>query len=447
MEFDQALRSWTRFRCHGTDLARDSAPVPETTLGLALAMASGDGYRHAEVLRYPSVTVYPRLFPLVLIRTVDHVPQVRTLAIEVLPRLIAASDHETFAAMLTVACRLQDRMHADPMLELVLTVLRESADDDILAILARLEGRSVRWAGQALIAKRRLQAPQLAMIAIGRFDDRLQERCAEELADQAVPQSDPDLLRPLLKARSARVRTVALTGLIRLGQFDGVDEFLTDRNAAVRATTQWGLRRAGMEPAARYRELLQPPPPSPKPVIQGLGECGQKTDVVLVVPFLDDPRPQTRAAAVNALKHLGAELDLSRFLIDPAPSVTRAVVAYLSERRTLPPVETLRELARGNQPIHIRRSAVSLLREHGVWHRIWVGLTLYDDPDTNLSLDGLSGLGYWCRYQAASINAPIDNQLRSELQALIRSRSNVLYFDTRQTLQWLIGTARPTTTY
>jgi hypothetical protein len=431
LEFDQAIRCWTRYRNHGTDLARAGAPVPGTSLGLALALASGDGY--------------PRLYPLLLVRAVDHVSQVRVLAIELLPRLLAASDHESFAAMLIVACRLQDRVYAAPMLDLVLTALRETADDNLPAILARSDGRSARWAGQALIGEGRLHVRQLAAIATGRFDDRLQERCAEALADQVASQRSPDLLLPLLVARSARVRTVALTNLIRLGRFDGIDVLLTDRSAAVRATAQWGLRQAGQDPAASYRELLQSEPPAPKPVLQGLGECGQKADAGLIVPFLDDWRPQTRTAAVHALKHLGAELGLSHLLVDPAPSVTRAVAAYLSQRRALPSVETLRELLRGSQSRHVRRSAATLLREHGIWHRIWVGLAMYDDPDTKTSLDGLSGLDYMCRYQVASINTPIDDELRSELQALIRSRSNVLYLDTRQTLQWLIATARPTT--
>lgn len=445
LEFDSAIRNWTRFRRHGTDLARVGAPIPEAPLGFALALASGDGFRRAEVLQHPRVSEHPVLYPLVLIRAVDHVPQIRALAAALLPRLFAASRHETFAAMLTVACRLRHRVHAAPMLDLVLTSLGASADDDLLAILARSDGQSARWAGQALISERRLRTPQLSAIATGRFDDLLQERCAEALADQALSQHSPGLLRPLLEARSARVRTSALTGLIRLGQFDGIEAFLTDRSAAVRATAQWGLRRAGRDPAARYRELLQARVPSPKPVIQGLGECGHRNDAGLVVPFLKDPRPQTRAAAVNALSRLGAELDLLWLLPDPAPSVTRAVAAYLAERRALPPVETLRELVQGSQPLHVRRSAVTLLREHGIWHRIWVGLALYDDPDTKLSLDGLTGLDYLCRHQVASINAPIDDQLRRDLQALVRSRSNVLYRDTRQTLKWLIDTARPTT--
>ncbi|MEU6248278.1 hypothetical protein [Glycomyces sp. NPDC047010] len=443
LELDPAIRNWTRFRHHGTDLARAGEPIPRTPLGLALSLASGDGFRRAEVLQHPGVNEHPVLYPLVLIRAVDHVPQIRALAAALLPRLIAASDFEAFATMLTVGCRLRHRVDAAPTLNLVLAALGERADDDLLSILARSDGRSARWAGQALISERRLLALQLSAIATGRFDDRLQERCAETLAEQALSQRNPDLLRPLLQARSARVRTSALTGLIRLDQFDGIEAFLTDRSGSVRATAEWGLRRSGQDPAIRYRELLQTSLCSPKLVIQGLGECGQRADAALVVPFLEDPRPQTRAAAVNALRRLGAELDLFRLLRDPAPSVTRAVAAYLVEQRVLPPVETLRELVQGSQPRHIRRSAATLLREHGIWHRIWVGLALYDDPDTKLSLDGLSGLDYLCRDQVASINAPIDDQLRLDLQALIQSRSNRMHLDTRQTLQWLIETARP----
>ncbi|THV42788.1 HEAT repeat domain-containing protein [Glycomyces buryatensis] len=441
--FDQAVRNWTRFRSGGTDLAMVGASMPETTLGLALAMASGDGYRRAEVLEYSNLAEHPRLYPMLLMRTVDHVAQVRALAIALLPGLLAASDDETLGAMLTVACRLRDRADAAPMLGLIIEALQNSNDETLLAVLAESDGRSARWAGRALTDQRRLQAPHLTAIATGRFDDRLQEACAEELADQAVSLGSPDALRPLMEARSGRVRAVVLTGLVRLEDFSGIEGFLTDRSAAVRATAQWGLRRAGQDPAAHYRALLQSPMISPKPTIQGLGECGQKTDADLVVPFLADPRPQTRAAVVNALKHLHADRELSGLLTDPAPSVTRAVVGYLLERRTLPSPAALRELMRHRHPVNVRRSAASLLREHGIWHRIWVELTLYDDPDTRLSEDGLRELDYMCRYEVASVTAPIDDRLRGDLRALVQTRANELYPDTRETLQWLLNTARP----
>ncbi|WP_205327381.1 HEAT repeat domain-containing protein [Glycomyces sp. YM15] len=442
LAFDDATRTWTRYRNTGIDIAKVGVPLPETALGFALAMASGDGHRRAEALRHSSVAAYPQLYPLVLVRAVDHVEPIRKIALGLLARLISAHDHEIFGAVLTVSYRLRERRHAEPMLDLVLDKLGSASDEELLAALAAADGRSARWTAKTLIERDRLAVPLLAAIALGRFDDRLQELCADALAARALTRDRPDLLQPLAKAPSGRVRTAALTGLVRLAQFHGLEEFLTDRSAPVRATAQWGLRRAGRDPASYYRALLQRPMPAPRTAIQGLGDCGQAADADLVEPFLVDPRPKTRAAAVEALRSLGTDRDLSRLLDDSAPVVTRAVAHYLSDRRMLPPVAVLRELIQGPHPPHVRRSAVALLRAHGVWHRIWVGLVLYRDADQWMSIEGLTSLDYLCRYQLASVSAPLDDELRNELRALVRARSNELYLDTRQTLQWLLDTSR-----
>ncbi|MCD0443204.1 hypothetical protein LO763_06125 [Glycomyces sp. A-F 0318] len=439
--FDDDVRTWTMYRSDRIDVIDAGAPVPETPLGLALAMSAADGRRRAEAL--PHVVEHPQLYPLVLLRAVDHVAPIRELALELLPRLLAAGDHETFGAVLTLAHRLRKRMRAAPMFDLVLTALSDLPDGDLLAVLAAADGRSARWAGEALIGRGRLDAPLLEAIATGRFGDRLQERCAEALADHASARDRPDLLRPLLTARSARVRTAALTALVRVARFDGVEDLLTDRSAPVRATAQWGLRRAGRDPAAHYRALLQIPQSAPRPVIQGLGDCGRPEDADLIEPYLEDPRPKTRAAAVTAFKNLRVDRDLSRLLLDPAPVVARAAADHLADRRLLPPVAALRELVERPHPAHTRRAAVALLRAHGIWHRIWADLALYDDVDQPLSFVGLTGLDLLCRHRTASITAPLDDRLRDEIRALMRARSDTLYLDTRQTLDWLLETARP----
>lgn len=442
VDFDGEVRRWTRFTFSDIDLARAGAPLPGTPLALALAMSSANGYRRAEALAHPSLERHPQLYPLVLIRAVDPVRQVRELAISLVPKLIDGSGKEQFSPMLQVAFHLRDRAHAAPMIAMVLRAFVGFADQDLLDILADLNSRAGRWIGREIIADGRLTARQLTVIALGRFNDQLQDECAESLAAQAMQAGAPELLRPLLDARSSRVRATALTGLIKLGDAARLSEFLSDRSAAVRATAQWGRRRAGHDPAVDYRRLLNAAPALPKPLIAGLGETGTSGDVALITPFLKDPRAKIRAAALNALRHLGAEVDLAWLLRDSSPAVTRTAAAYLAERRMMPPVHELRDLTEARWPAHVRRSAAVLLREHGVWQRLWSDLTLLDDLDRKLAGHAVSDLDNLCRTQIASISAPMADSLRADLQALIRARSTSLSKGHSETLSWLVATAR-----
>jgi hypothetical protein len=445
VDFDAEVRRWTRFDFSDTDLARPGATLPDTPLALALALCSANGFRRAEALQRPCLQQHPQLFPLVLVRAAEPVRQVRELATGLLPVLLGDTRSGQFAPLLQVAFALRERAHAASMVAMILGALARYSDEELLAILADLNSRAGRWIGRGLISEDRLTVRQLTAIALGRYNDQLQNECAQALSDLARRDGTSAMLRPLLDARSGRVRATALDGMIQLGDaFRRLEEFLADHSAAVRATAQWGMRRNDRDPTAEYRRLLKDRPASPRPLIAGLGETGTAADADLVMPYLRDHRGKTRAAAVKALGSLGADVDLSGLLCDASSSVTRAVAAHLTGRRLPPPVHELRQLTGASQAVHVRRSAAALLREHNVWQRIWVDLSHLDDPNPKLAGTASSDLDNLCRTRIASVTAPIDPRLRSELRILLRTSGKSLPKVHQRSLTWVVETARAT---
>ncbi|MDA1360263.1 hypothetical protein O1R50_11555 [Glycomyces luteolus] len=445
VDFDGEVRRWTRFDFSDTSIARPGAPLPDTPLALALALCSANGFRRAEALQRPGLNRHPRLFPLVLARAVEPVRQVRELATGLLPALLGDTRSGQFAPLLQVAFALRERAHAAPMVAMVLGALSRYSDEELLEILADLNSRAGRWIGRGLIAEGRLTVRQLSAIALGRYNDQLQNECAQALSELARRDGASAMLRPLLDARSSRVRATALDGMVQLGDTFGLEHFLADRSAAVRATAQWGMRRNDRDPAAEYCRRLNDSPASPRPLIAGIGETGTAADANLVMPYLHDHRGKTRAAAVKALGSLGSDADLSGLLCDASPSVTRAVAAHLTERRLLPPADELRRLTGAPKADHVRRSAAALLREHNVWQRIWADLSHLEDPNPKLAGTASSDLDNLCRTRIASVTAPIDPRLRAELRTLMRASGKSLPRDYQRSLTWVVETARAAT--
>lgn len=114
--------------------------------------------------------------------------------------------------------------------------------------------------------------------ALSEPDNICHHECAEAAARTAVQGARPDLLQQLLASRFAEVRVEAVTGLTRLGHGQAAEAHLADRSAMVRATAQWSMRRAGLDPAERYRALLTSGGDARiRGIVAGLGECGRST--------------------------------------------------------------------------------------------------------------------------------------------------------------------------
>ncbi|MEV5752467.1 HEAT repeat domain-containing protein [Actinoallomurus sp. NPDC052308] len=114
----------------------------------------------------------------------------------------------------------------------------------------------------------------------------------------------------------------------------------------MRATAQWAVRREGRDPAVLYREALAANPAAGRirTLVAGLGECGTRQDIDLLLPFLEHPSPRVRAEAVRAVRRVGASLArIAPMLADPAPVVVRAAGKALRTEPDVVPTARLWE--------------------------------------------------------------------------------------------------------
>ena len=143
-----------------------------------------------------------------------------------------------------------------------------------------------------------------------------------------------EVLHRLAAARSADVRAIGLAGLLRAGLADQAPGHLADPSPMVRATARFAARRAGIDVLDHYHRLARVEPVQPGALL-GLAEATVNTNTgsaearELIEPRLADGAPVVRAAAVTALRILGAaDPDaLGSLLADPAPVVVRAAAA------------------------------------------------------------------------------------------------------------------------
>ena len=228
----------------------------------------------------------------------------------------------------------------------------------------------------------RLDLTALTGIATREGDALIRHRAA--LAAYALAAEDAPALRRLATARSADVRALGLTGLLRLGPAPEAVAALDDPAPLVRAIAREAARRTGLDVVAHYRSA-RPTPGS----VAALAEAGSDRDTPLLVTLLDHPAAPIRTAAVRGLARLGA-VPVERvlpLLHDPAPAVVRdAATALLPFERRIPP-DLLWNLLTEPRP-EIRRAGYRLLTNRDLATRFQAALLLAGDTDAHNAARG-----------------------------------------------------------
>ncbi|MCM2421505.1 hypothetical protein [Streptomyces sp. RKAG293] len=194
-------------------------------------------------------------------------------------------------------------------------------------------------------------------------------------------------------ARSAAVRELAVAALPVDVPAARLVSVLADPARMVRAQARWQLYRRGEPPARVYRRQLgRCGPGGPAGLLAGLlaglGECGDATDVPVLLRFTEPgpgpgpgsgpgtgpgPGPAARPArvrrcAVRALGRLAPADDLVRLLaplaLDPDPGVAREVFEALARVAAQVPAETVWVGRTRTEPA-VRRAAERLAPDAG----------------------------------------------------------------------------------
>ncbi|WP_447007963.1 hypothetical protein ACRAKI_16445 [Saccharothrix isguenensis] len=411
---------------------------------LLLAACHPDGFVREAAVAAISELDERVVLPTLALRAADWVPEVRDRARSACRWYLDHKPAESITTLAPVALALRARQEGGWLADAVHDLLRDGPPEAMSAAVAAEDWRTRRAAHVIGLNAGRLDADQLWRAATTDSDLPIRIMCAEAAIRAAQAVGDREVPRRLLAGGAAAVRAEAVRALGVVGEVGPATEALTDRSALVRATAQAIVRRAGTDPATRYRALLaaqQPPDPS---VIAGLGETGMRSDADLLKPWLDHPTSRGRAEVVRALRRHGCTSPhlLLPLLTDPVSSVTRQVMLSLRGQADTLDEHSLRLLLDQSQPHHVRMAAYGLLRAHGTWARISADLRLVDDPLPAIRADARTDLTNWLAREAAATYSYPQASRADELAALLTGTEAILGPDRTRLLRFHLGLTR-----
>ena len=381
---------------------RPSRPV------LAEAACHGNGYLREAAVKKLARSRDPEALPLLLVRCVDWVAQVRDAARDA---AVSKLDEDRLRAMLPLIGVLSRRGHDTWMTDLLRRAL---LTDTLLEAALSLEDRQTRrWIHDEAIRTGRLPLARLTRIALRDNDLVIRTKCGLAVLDSG----DTDAIHQVADGGTAVVRTRALT----LPGAD-IERSLTERTSLVRSMAQAMLLKAGGDPAAHYRALLADSVVT-HATVAGIGETGDRSDVDLLLAQLIAERPRVRAMAVRGLRRLrpdNAREIILPLLTDPSPCVVREAVMCLRVAFSDAETQFLVTLLDPGNALHVRRGALSLLRAGDSWTRLLVDLRVLNTPADPLAADARSDLGCWER-DATNLYSRASREVRAEINALLRT--------------------------
>ncbi|MFI0350179.1 HEAT repeat domain-containing protein [Actinomadura sp. 9N407] len=427
------------------------APVPGWSEEARRAFAGGSGgiavtalaslHRNGHVRETATAALDAEgvLLPFLMLRTTDHVPQVRDQARAALATALFRHP-EAAGRLAALALRLVRRGHGGFALAQVTAVLWNASANDLRASLTAARGhRTRRFLFDLALAAGALDPVHLRDLALADPDWRLRAKAADLLAKDAVWTRRPDLLRELVPAAAPEVRVSALTGLDRLGLLGPAVRHLTDGSFTVRAFARDACRRAGDDPAAHYRALVDSATPPAPGALAGLGECGSSGDVPRLARWLDHPSPAGRVQAVRALDRLGGVrltdrasdllTDTSADVIREAARALRPLAGRLGDDRMLALLAHDRH--------QVRYAAYSILRERDGWLRLRAALTSAVDAHLKTATRARIDAVWWARRDEPAHVPPRD------WQKISRERLPALTWDEHAVLTALADAATP----
>ena len=354
------------------------------------------------------------------VRLLDHVPEVRRRASSAMTRRVSSRD---LGLVLDTLLAGRGRAHAGEAFATVNDLLPPGTDHgrQIFRELTGSGSRRVRrWAYATAHRRGLLEDAELVAAAVGDEDQWVQSRAASWLMDRG----DPDLLRPLLRARSVEARLVALTR-VPAQTLGGpvLERLLVDRAPRVREHARWRARRMGIDHVATYRALAvsAETPRARAGAVEALGAVGDTTDLPVVEASLADPSPRVRTAAITATATAADPAEAVSLLVplldDASPRVSRAASLHLTRLGADP---ALAADAWTSSRASSRRAAWRVGRSPGGWDRVETDLRASTDPDGDLATLGTSGLRNWLDVRAATTWAILSDDQRGRITTYLR---------------------------
>jgi hypothetical protein len=225
---------------------------------------------------------------------------------------------------------------------------------------------------------------------------------AARAAESLEPAEFAALVPLMLLDRFVAVRTLGVIFAEHAGEVALLRAAALDAAAIPRGIAASGLARRGIDVAALYRAAVEADGEVRLGAVAGLGERGVAGDAETVARFLGHRRARMRETAMVAYARLApgdAAPILARMLEDAAPSVSRAAMRQLEERRIWLDPATLEALHAPANPRHVRVHALRLMSRHGRWDGIIPVLRALCDGDARVAAAAERLLRRWLHLQ------------------------------------------------
>ncbi len=343
------------------------APGESEPLRLLLAAMDRDGRTRQAAVEKLAVHGGPVVASALALRTADWVDQVRDRALAALLRRTAPDEA---AAALRILLRMRGRSRAAHTAEAYRGVLAApEGRRAVRALAADADPQTRRFGVELALELGAFVRGDLVRTALRDPDQVCRSLCAERLL-----RMDPDQAGRLLWARSAAVRELAVAALPDDVPAARLTASLADPARIVRAQARWRLYSRGEPPAPAYRRQLlrcgpQSPPRLVAGLVTGLGECGDASDVPLLLRLAREARapwpPAVRRAALRAAARLAPRGDLlgtvAPLTADPDEGVARDAFEALAKVAGQVPEATL-QLGRTHPEPGVRKAAERVSR-------------------------------------------------------------------------------------
>lgn len=378
----------------GVSSAWDDVVGRGDLLTICAASMHPDGYLRERASRLLADREESLVARCLALRAVDHVPQVRRVA---LPALVQRPDPAALALLL----RMRKRVHGPAALAAYGELF------DTRELLGASDPLVRRFAYEQELAG--MDSSEVEMRLGTETDQWLRRRLAERW--MAV---DPALAKgQLVGSRYVEGRLmVLLDGTDDLFERGELEERMLDRSRRVRAAACWRYRRAGYDPASYYRARWEAD--GVDAALDGLRETGQRFDAVEAQRALASDDQRLRVAALRLWPEGGPPKELLLTLLaDPSSAVVKHAARLLAATPGIRYDDVL--AAAVSEEPNQRRAAWRLRRELGGWNRLRADLEALQDPDEKLLLAAKQDLAIWLEFRAANTYQPL---LPSEREAI-----------------------------
>ncbi len=312
------------------------------------------GYVREAALRRCVRLALPELFPVIVERLNDWVPQVRQTARTAIITLLPLVPTAQILAELPAILRLHSGGrgdHAAWLEHFEAVLVQASRCDDIVAAVQSADVRVARACTHVIWKHKLLDSASLITLILQRSDDIVLARQAVSMCSQLPHAAQVAQYQQAAQSHFGPVRVIAVRALLGMSAADRLQvatDALTDLLSPVRAVAMHYLTASGFDVRAYYRTLLLGGPRSARRTricLSALASLRNGDDIALITAFLDNEGASIRIAAYAAWLKL-AEHDKDMIACtafgDTAPGVRKFALQAVCKHGAYIPLSLIR---------------------------------------------------------------------------------------------------------